>query len=53
MHACGWRKADVRPDYNKPLPPHEHWLDDAAKKSMSAKKRWRISRGGGWRNSAL
>jgi len=19
--ACGWRKADVRPDYNKPLPP--------------------------------
>src|SRR5689334_10792775 len=19
--ACGWRKADVRPDYHKPLPP--------------------------------
>jgi hypothetical protein len=19
--ACGWRKADVRPDYSKPLPP--------------------------------
>jgi hypothetical protein len=19
--ACGWRKADVRPDYGKPLPP--------------------------------
>src|SRR5215813_10116635 len=27
---CGWRKAHVRPDYNKPLPPHQRRLGDAA-----------------------